>query len=594
MPFCVGVGSALLLALALWLFSPTEPPGPALPPQVAAPQPAATPPSLQGTAQRVERQGQAQSPILLVRDADRRTGLGGAQVLMLPNEQSHAIAASRTARTIADQEGVLRLPPEEWADDRPWVFSASGYRPTTVRPSALLARVVDGAVAVDLSRGLHVSGRVVTPWGEPVPNAEVVGYGRYGADFDGTEAYLAPGLTTAGEVFRGRSDESGAFAITGIASFPIRIQASKHGFAWKADPEQEVLFVDGETDQVRLVLRPLLAAGLRVVDGRTKEVVRDFYVQLKSSAGPVTGWAEASYLRPGRVPALGFPYREGEWWLTGSYDDSASGDSDSAQVVAVITAPGYQAVSDVHLVLRPLDPSAPPPPSVVSMTPTEPTDRGLLRVHVANAVSGTRLPWANVRIEKLKSDTASGTPQLDWTFRVDLDERGRATRALSLPIGLYRVQLGKGTGWATWQPANDEPWIEVSLSSVEREVSLSFRAALLRITATLKSGGPIGMFNLMVHDVTEPPPGVRRAVAPMVAHLSEESERWWLEYGHPYQSHLRMEPGAFDLLLPRGRYNIKVTKLGFSEPQPVVIDLAEGQVAPVSFEFEPAPEAGGR
>lgn len=128
----------------------------------------------------------------------------------------------------------------------------------------------------------------------------------------------------------------------------------------------------------------------------------------------------------------------------------------------------------------------------------------------------------------------------------------------------------------------------------EEVATLRYRAALLRITTKLKSGGPVGLFSLMVHDVSEPPPGIRRTVAPMVAYLSEDRERWWLEYGHPYRSHLRMEPGAFDLLVAPGRYNIKVARMGFLAPEPVAVHVTEGQVVPLSFALDAAPPPEGR
>jgi hypothetical protein len=211
---------------------------------------------------------------------------------------------------------------------------------------------------------------------------------------------------------------------------------------------------------------------------------------------------------------------------------------------------------------------------------------------VASAVAGLRLPWANVRVETVGAAAAPGSTRLAWTYRLDLDEAGRALRAIRLPPGDYRVQMAPGTGWATWRPPGDDVWELVSVpnAALEMTVTLRFRAGLLRVSATQASRQPLGMFNLMVHDVNPPAPGSHRAVAPMVGYLSQDNERWWLEYGHPYRAHLRMEPGALDLLLPPGRYFVKVTKAGFLDPEPEDVILQEGSVLPVSFGLEPAPK----
>jgi len=78
----------------------------------------------------------------------------------------------------------------------------------------------------------------------------------------------------------------------------------------------------------------------------------------------------------------------------------------------------------------------------------------------------------------------------------------------------------------------------------------------------------------------------------MIASLSEESERWWLEFGRPYRSHLRMQPGAFDLLVAPGHYFVKVTKAGFVDPDPVDLQVAEGSVVPISFALIPVANEG--
>lgn len=536
------------------------------------------------------------APSIHVLDADAHTGIGGAVLRIVPPGSKHATLAPGAFSAVADHQGVVTVPNEKWAEQRHWVFTADGHRPTVADPTTLLASAAQGVVSVFLHRGASVSGKVVTPWGSPVADAEVVAYGRYGADFDGTEAFLLPGAETAGEILRSRSDATGAFRLTGFAQFPIRIQASKAGFAWKAHPEQSALFVDRETAEARLVLRPLVAAGLRVIDGRTGDIVRDFHVQTESSDGPVVGWAEASCRRPGRIQDLGFAYREGEWWVTGCHGDSAASIGASARLSARVTAPGYLHVSGVELHLKALDPSTPATPLDVRLTPTEPLARGLLRVQVVSSVPGLRLPWANVRARTLDPSAEDGPQPMDWTFRVDLDDRGRAVRALELPLGTYRVQLTTGTGWATWTPLAEDPWATTLLEDPgsEVEAQLQYRAGLLRIACSQKSGEPVGMFNLAVHDATAPQLGVRRAVAPMLAYLSEESERWWLEYGHPYRAHLRMEPGAIDLLLPPGRYSVKVTKAGFPDPDLEVVDLDPGEMKSLSFALEPASNVDGR
>jgi len=498
----------------------------------------------------------------------------------------------------ADPRGVVALPAEKWQEDRIWVLSAKDHRPLTVRPVTLRASAVGGTATIDLKRGLHISGTVVTPWGAPVANADVVGYGRYGADFDGTEELFLPGPEDAGEVLRTRSDAEGKFELSGVGDFPIRIQASKAGYSWKTDSEQQPFFVDRETDHVRLVLRPRLVAGLRIVDRTTGEIVRDFEVRTPRSEGPLTGRTAACRMLPGTIRDLGFSYREGEWWLLGCSSDNALSVEDPVRVFARVRASGYEDATDVLLRLRPLDESALSSPTLVALTPTEPPGRGLLRVRVAHIIAGLRLPWANIRVEELRSgsEASSSSKPFAWTFRVDLDENGRAMRALRLPPGQYRIRVAAGTGWAMWSPPSEDPWATVSIteSPSEEEVSLRFVAALLRISASLESGAPIGMFSLMVHNVDPPAPGVHRAVARMVAALSEENERWWLQYGNPYRAHLRLEPGAFDLLLRPGRYYIKVTKTGYADPDPVDVPLLEGGTVPVSFGFKPAPQGDRR
>jgi hypothetical protein len=593
--FGAGVLSALILALSLWLLSSQDQQERAKPAESAAPQPTDAAPILRGASPAHGSPREA-APVVHVRDADSHEGLDGALLRILPIDSGHAVPAEDVFTLQADTHGVIAVPPERWQEERAWVFSAHGYLPTTMRTSMLTASAVGGAVTLDLRRGSRVAGRVVTPWGAPVADADVVGYGRYGVDFDGTGELLLPGPQRAGEVLRTRSDSEGRFNLSGIGAFPIRIQASKPGFAWKTDPEQDQLFVDRATDHVRLVLRPRLVAGLRVLDKLTGAIIHDFSVRTGRSEGPLTGRSEASLMRPGTVSDLGFSFREGEWWLVGCSSDSATGADDSARVFAMVRAPGYDDVKDVLLHVRPLDASGPPSPTIVHMTPTKPVARGLLRVQVVAATADLSLPWANIRIEELISDVVDSREPLAWTFRVELDEDGRAQRALRLPVGDYRVRVGKGTGWATWHPSSDDPWETVAItdSQSEAQVWLRYRAALLRISASLTSGKPIGMFNLMVHDVSPPSPEGHRPVAPMVAYLSDDNERWWLEYGHPYRSHLRMEPGALDLLLPPGRYFVKVTKTGFSDPEPEDVHLVEGAVVPIAFRFRPVPQGDDR
>lgn len=140
------------------------------------------------------------------------------------------------------------------------------------------------------------------------------------------------------------------------------------------------------------------------------------------------------------------------------------------------------------------------------MTPTEPSARGSLRLRVTHAIDGLRLPWVDVRVEESRPAADSAPEPLAFTFRVDLGEDGRATRPLRLTPGRYRVRLAAGTGWATWSPPADDGWAEVTISDspVETNVVLHYRATLLRISVAGESGGPIGMFNMMVHRL-EPP-----------------------------------------------------------------------------------------
>lgn len=591
--FGLGVLSALLLALGLWLANKPASHGPALPPQSPAPQPVDSQPSLRGSPTE-QVQAVAAELTVHVRGADHGEPIKGARLAMLPATAGHAVRPTDAWVVEADEHGDITLPEERWRLDRVWAFSADGYRPAAFSSAQVLERASRDAVTVQLQSGSRVSGTVVTPWGDPVPDAAVVGYGRYGVDFDGAEEMLLPGPTTVGEIFRATSDADGRFALSGIGAFPIRVQASKSGFAWKADPEQDILFVDRESDQVRLVLRPRLVAGLRIIDAVSGELIRDFTVRAGHSEGPLIGRMEVSRKRPAKTRDLGFAFREGEWWLVGCSSDAAVGPQDGALVVARVTAPGYEDAADVQMDLRALGASGPPDPVEVHMTPTEPSARGSLRLRVTHAIDGLRLPWVDVRVEESRPAADSAPEPLAFTFRVDLGEDGRATRPLRLTPGRYRVRLAAGTGWATWSPPADDGWAEVTISDspVETNVVLHYRATLLRISVAGESGGPIGMFNMMVHRLEPPPPGSRRAVVPMIASLSEESERWWLEFGHPYRSHLRMQPGAFDLLVAPGHYFVKVTKAGFVDPDPVDLQVAEGSVVPISFALIPVANEG--
>lgn len=553
-----------------------------------------------GVSPALERRpgGGAEEPLVprvRVVDGGRGTGVGGARLCVVPADAGHAVRAGDAVVLTADEQGGLAVARKGWAKDRIWIVSAPGYRTVSTAPAVLLGGAVGEVATVALWPGARVSGRVVTPWGAGVAGAEVVGYGRHGADFDGSEAHLVPGPGRGAQVFRARTDATGAFELAGIEEFPVRVAASKPGHAWKTDPEQEALFVGAETDDLRLVLRPRLGAGIRVVDGETGELVRDFEVRTEGLVGPATGGGEASEMRPGSVSDLGFAWRAGQWWVTACYADQATGPTDPVSAVARVRAPGYGEVAGVRLALAVLGPEGAPEPVTVALAPARAEPPGRLWVRVVSTVAEVRLPWANVRVvEEVEPDAEEGAAPLDWTFRVELDAQGRARRPIALRAGTYRVRVAPGTGWATWAPPSAEPWAPVRVwgHGAEGEVTLAYRAALLRVVVTQTSGGPVGLFNLMVHDVTPPERGVQRVVAPLVAVLFEEEERWWLGYGHPYRAHLRMEPGAMDLLVAPGRYHVKVTKTGFRDPVAQTVDLAEGEVVSVALGLAPKAPAG--
>lgn len=531
----------------------------------------------------------ADSPMIRVQDAVSEASIGAAILRVLPPDSRHAVSAAEASTVIANPRGEISLPAEQWRGDGVWVVSANGYRPVETRPMSLVSEQVDGVVTLRLKRGSSVSGTVVTPWGAPVADAQVTAYGRYGVDFDGTEEFYTAAPGTSGEVLRAQTDAEGRFELRGIGAFPVRIQASKSGFARKADSEEDDLFVYEAGDQVRLVLRPRLVGGLRMIDSVTGRLIHDFAVKIRRSEGPSTGLLEASARVPGTVEELGFSYKDGEYWVVGCHSDESQGASDTGRIfLRWVRAPGYETVEGVRFELRPLGSADSLSPTLVKMNPTAPQGRGLLRVHVASRLKGLELPWAKVRVEGLPSAPEEGSEPLAWTYHVRLDEAGRAERAVRLPPGRYRIRLARGTGWAMWRPSSEASWKTVAItdSSVEEEVVLHYRAALLRVSASRGPSEPVGMFNLSVHDISPTPPGERGVVNPQIAFLSEHHARWWQQYGNPYRTHLRMQPGAFDLLVAPGRYFVKVTKTGFSGPEPQDVIVEEGRVLPVSFELD--------
>ena len=593
MAFAVGTLCALVVGLYLWQNDAGVRKTSTRPTQK---EPAIQPVALEGapTAYRKGVRAAKPSSILVeILDADERVPLGGARIHGLPPGSGHAVAAADAMGFVADANGQVTLPSALWEGERTLVFAAEQHRPQAVLAAALLASSRDGRAQVFLPRGIAISGRVVTPWGAPVPDAEIAGYGRYGADFDGSEQFYVPGPATAGEVLRTRTDAAGSFRLAGISKLPIRLEARKRGYVRQSDSEAPPLLAEREDAQSMIVLRPRLVGGLRVVDDVTDNIVSDFRLQYEypqgESNGPImSGLAASSYEQPNGIPELGAQVRAGEYWIGALYGDTATSLTQEGHVRVTVTSPWYQTVRGLLVPLRSIEDKGAMTPVIVRLLRSgSREDWGSLRIRVTSTLPLIApLAWVYLRVEQLDSAIARGERRrVAWTYRLDLDERGVARRSIPLAPGHYNVRLADGTGWAAWKPGMDDPWSEAQISStLESSLDLNYRASLLRISVKSKTAGPIGMFTLAVHYLPALPEGkAPGGAAPLLAQLSENEVRWWESFTNSCWTHLRREPGIFELLVPPGKLNVWVGKTGFLTPDSQSLDLLPGQVGISEF-----------
>jgi len=520
------------------------------------------------------------------------------RLYVVPANAGHAVAADAVQILAANAKGEIDLPSTAWQGRQILIVTAPQYRPVTVSALELLTSSRGGRARVVLPYGIRLSGRVITPWGSPIPDAEVVGYGRYGADFDDSEKFLVPGPSTAGDVIRARTGGDGSFHLAGIGQLPVRLEVRKPGFVQDIDREAPPLLAEKEQGEYVVTLRPRLLGGLRIVDETTKDLVTDFRVQFDAtqdvSHGPILSQMTASYYeQPGRIPELGVPFRAGEYWIGAIYGNSATGLHEEGRVQVTVTSPWYEPTRGVLVPLRSVTRSEAMTPAVVGLVRSGSREEwGSLRVRVLPAAHLSHpLPWADVRVEQsdAPADPAESR-RVAWTYRIDLDDRGVATRPIALAPGHYNVRLADGTGWATWKPSPQDAWSAIEVSPrQDTTVDLEYRASLLRVTVKSAAGGPIGMFSLTAHFLPPLPPGKGAGgLAPTIANLSEYDERWWDDpAGAHYRTHLQMAPGVIEVLAPPGRLRVFVSKTGFQAPEQQYLDLASGQVGNAEFLLEP-------
>lgn len=183
------------------------------------------------------------------------------------------------ART--DAEGSYRIEPAPGGTFDVGV-RAKGYVPQLAKDLEVVPRQTVEGPAFALEPGGTISGRVVTPTGEPVADARVRVYAApeladfhfYGRDAIGRTG----GIDT--------TDEEGRFSVDGLPSIPFVVDTEKLGCR-AIDAKRSDVTVGA--DDVRLVLERGVPISVRVMDAKTGRPVPEFRIVISEYGGSAEG-----------------------------------------------------------------------------------------------------------------------------------------------------------------------------------------------------------------------------------------------------------------------------------------------------------------